>query len=180
MACCVVCPPLGVMAGAVVAVLGVLVLSGGLGALGVGDLLVLFAASLRAVMVVSTKRLMDGSGLSSVAFTAVQAAAVAALTGALLWVRFGTAGLIVQANLAAWGAVAFLSLFCTIGAFYVQNAAVRRTSPTRVSFLMGTEPLFGFVLAWMLLSEPATPSLILGAALIVSGTFLGLWVERRR
>jgi drug/metabolite transporter (DMT)-like permease len=57
---------------------------------------------------------------------------------------------------------------------------LRRTSPTRVSFLMGTEPLFGFALAWMLLSEPATSSAFLGAALIVSGTFLGLWVESRR
>lgn len=173
-------PPLGVMAGAVIAIVGVMVLSGGMGALGAGDLLVLCAAGLRAVMVVSTKCLMEGSRMSSAALTAVQAATVAALTGAMLWVQSGTGGLFVRADLAAWGAVAFLSLFCTIGAFYVQNAAVRRTSPTRVSLLMGTEPLFGFALAWMLLSEPATLSAFLGAALIVSGTFLGLWVERLR
>lgn len=173
-------PPVGVVAGAAVAVVGVVVLSGGMGALGAGDLLVLCAAGFRAVMVVSTKRLMEGSRLSSAALTAVQAATVAGLTGALLLSQSGMSGLFVRADFAAWGAVAFLSLFCTIGAFYVQNAAVRRTSPTRVSFLMGTEPLFGFALAWALLSEPATPTALLGAGLIVSGTFLGLWVERAR
>lgn len=172
-------PPAGVMVGAVVAVIGVMVLSGGMGALGAGDLLVLCAAGLRAVMVVSTKRLMEGSRLSSAALTAVQAATVAGLTMALLLGQSGPTGLLVRADVAAWGAVAFLSLFCTVGAFYVQNAAVRRTSPTRVGFLMGTEPLFGFALAWALLSEPATPAALIGAALIVTGTFLGLWVEKQ-
>ncbi|MCL5776382.1 DMT family transporter [Limibaculum sp. FT325] len=172
-------PPAGVMAGAVVAVIGVMVLSGGMGAIVAGDLLVLCAAGLRAVMVVSTKRLMEGSRLSSAALTAVQAATVAGLTMALLLGQSGPTGLLVRADVAAWGAVAFLSLFCTVGAFYMQNAAVRRTSPTRVGFLMGTEPLFGFALAWMLLSERATPTALLGAGLIVAGTFLGLWIERR-
>ncbi|MGO4855494.1 DMT family transporter [Phaeovulum sp. W22_SRMD_FR3] len=173
-------PPAGVIAGACVAVTGVAVLAGGMGALGAGDLLVLCAACLRAVMVVSTKRLMNGSTLSSAALTAVQAATVAGLTLALLVGQSGPAGLYVAASAAGWAAVGFLALFCTVGAFYVQNAAVRRTSPTRVAFLMGTEPLFGFALAWALLSEPATPHALIGAGLIVAGTFLGLAVERRR
>lgn len=172
-------PPAGVMAGATVAVSGVMVLSGGMGALGAGDLLILGAAGLRAVMVVSTKRLMEGSRLSSAALTAVQAATVAGLTMALLLVQSGRAGLLVSADIGGWASVAFLSLFCTVGAFYVQNAAVRRTSPTRVGFLMGTEPLFGFALAWAILSEPATPVALIGAGLIVAGTSLGLAVDRQ-
>ncbi|MCO6361367.1 DMT family transporter [Paracoccus sp. 08] len=172
-------PPAGVMAGATVAVSGVMVLSGGMGALGAGDLLILGAAGLRAVMVVSTKRLMEGSRLSSAALTAVQAATVAGLTMALLLVQSGPAGLLVSADIGGWASVAFLSLFCTVGAFYVQNAAVRRTSPTRVGFLMGTEPLFGFALAWAILSEPATPAALIGAGLIVAGTSLGLAVDRQ-
>ncbi|WP_339853884.1 DMT family transporter [uncultured Nisaea sp.] len=173
-------PPAGVIAGAVVAVAGVMVLSGGMGTLGTGDLLVLCAAGLRAVMVVSTKRLMHGRSLSSAALTAIQAATVAGLTMAVILGQSGPAGLLVEADIGGWAAVAFLALFCTVGAFYVQNAAVRRTSPTRVSFLMGTEPLFGFALAWALLSEPATPTALIGAGLIVGGTFLGLAVERHR
>ncbi|MGR3411170.1 MAG: DMT family transporter [Paracoccus sp. (in: a-proteobacteria)] len=170
-------PPLGVQGGALMAILGVMVLSGGVSAFSLGDLLVLCAAGLRAVMVVSTKRLMEGSRLSSSALTAVQAATVAGLTMALILSRSGLSGLWVEAELVAWSSVAFLSLFCTIGAFYVQNAAVRRTSPTRVGLLMGTEPLFGFALAWAVLSEPATPAALLGAGLIVLGTFLGLRAE---
>ena len=131
-------------------------------------------------MVVSTKRLMHGRSLSSAALTAIQAATVAGLTMAVILGQSGPAGLLVEADIGGWAAVAFLALFCTVGAFYVQNAAVRRTSPTRVSFLMGTEPLFGFALAWALLSEPATPTALIGAGLIVGGTFLGLAVERHR
>lgn len=172
-------PPAQIMAGAIVAISGVMVLSGGMGALGAGDLLILGAAGLRAVMVVSTKRLMEGSRLSSAALTAVQAATVAGLTMTLLLGQSGPAGLFVSADIGGWASVAFLSLFCTVGAFYVQNAAVRRTSPTRVGFLMGTEPLFGFALAWALLSEPATPAALIGAGLIVVGTSLGLTVNRQ-
>lgn len=173
-------PPIGVIAGAAVAILGVAVLAGGMSALALGDLLVLGAAGLRAVVMVTTKRLMEGRNLSSAALTAVQSMTVGVLTLVVLLVQTGPSGLFVRAGPEFWLAVAFLSLFCTIGAFYIQNAAVRRTTPTRVSFLMGTEPLFGFALAWAILSEPATPSTLLGAGLIVGGTFLGLAMERRR
>lgn len=172
-------PPGGVILGAVVAILGVGILAGGVTALGAGDLLVLAAAGLRAVMVVSTKRLMEGSALSSAALTAVQSGTVMLLVLALLLFQGGPSALIVHAGPGFWGAVAFLSLFCTIGAFYVQNAALRRSSPTRVSFLMGTEPLFGFALSWAILSETATGVTLIGAALIVGGTFIGLIFERR-
>jgi drug/metabolite transporter (DMT)-like permease len=171
-------PPPTVIAGACVAVTGVAVLSGGIGAFGVGDLLVLCAAGLRAVMVVATKRLMQGRLMSSAALTAVQAASVTLLVMCLILAQTGPVGLSVQAGPEGWAAVAFLALFCTIGAFYVQNAAVRRSSPTRVSFLMGTEPLFGFALAWLILSEPASSSIMIGAGLIVAGTFLGLAKNR--
>ncbi|RWR11296.1 DMT family transporter [Sinirhodobacter populi] len=170
-------PPSGVIAGAGIAVGGVAVLAGGMTALGPGDLLVLGAAGLRAVMVVSTKRLMAGRVLSSAALTALQSLTVAALSLAVLLGQRGPGGLVVSAGPGFWGAVGFLSLFCTIAAFYVQNAAVRRTSPTRVSLLMGTEPLFGVALAWLLLAEPVTAATLLGAGLIVGGTLCGVAAE---
>lgn len=172
-------PPGGIVLGAAVAILGVAVLSGGAAAFGAGDLLVLAAAGLRSVMVVATRQVMTGRALSAAALTAVQAATVAGLTLALLLTQAGPAGLLVAAGPRFWLAVGFLSLFCTIAAFYVQNAALRRSSPTRVGFLMGTEPLFGVALAWMILSEPLGFTTLLGAALIVGGTFLGLMAERR-
>ncbi|MFA1622002.1 EamA family transporter [Rhizobium mongolense] len=78
---------------------------------------------------------------------------MALLTFVLAFAQFGISGLIVKGNLQFWGAVAFLSLFCTIVAFYVQIAAIRKSTPTRASFLMGTEPLFCLVLAHLLLLE---------------------------
>lgn len=101
-------PPAGIMCGGVVAVIGVMVLSGGMGALGFGDLLVLCAAGLRAVMVVSTKRLMEGSRLSSAALTAVQAATVAGVILTLLLAQSGPQGLLVSADINGWASVAFL------------------------------------------------------------------------
>lgn len=172
-------PPAGVLVGAAVSCAGVGVLAGGVAGLSAGDLLVLGAAGLRAVMVVTTKRLMAGRGLSSSALTALQSSTVCILTLALLLSQAGPAGLFVQADARFWGAVGFLSLFCTVAAFYGQNVAVRRTSPTRVSFLLGTEPLFGFMLANLILGEALSATSLLGACLILAGTFAGIAAERR-
>lgn len=171
-------PPLGIILGAGVAVSGVAILAGEMTALGAGDLFILGAAVLRAIMVVSTKRLMVGRALSSAALTAQQSLMVSGLALAVLLSQGEPSRLLVEAGAGFWGAVGFLSLFCTIGAFYIQNAAVRRTTPTRVSLLMGTEPLFGFVLAWLLLSEPATAMTLIGAGLIVGGTLWAVVTER--
>lgn len=167
-------PPYGVVTGALVGIMGVALLSGGITGFGAGEVLILLAAILRAIMVVSTKRLTTGHMISSAALTALQAVTVAVFSLTVLLLLGGSDILLVDAGPRFWGAVGFLSLFCTIAAFYIQNAAIRRTTPTRVSLLMGTEPLFGFVMSWLLLSEPVTAMTLLGAALIVSGTFFAL------
>lgn len=133
-------PPTGILASAAISCIGVGLLTGGIGKFSPGDALVLGAAILRAIMVVSTKRLLAGRQISSAALTAIQGSAVATLTFVLAVAQFGIYGLTVKATPQFWGAVAFLSLFCTIGAFYIQNAAVRKSTPTRVGLLMGTEP----------------------------------------
>ncbi len=167
-------PPAPVLVGGALSCAGTAVLSGGLTGLNRGDGLVLCAACLRACMVVATKRLMQGRDLSSAALTAVQACVVLALTGSVLLALPGTPALAIRPGLGFWLAIAFLSLLCTVAAFYVQNLAVRRTSPTRVAFLMGTEPLFGFVLANLLLAEPLSLAGLLGGGMILAGTFVGL------
>jgi drug/metabolite transporter (DMT)-like permease len=172
-------PPLSVIVSAIMCCLGVGILTGGVTAFGAGDLLVLSAAMLRAVMVVSTKRLMRGRQISSAALTAVQGFAVTVLASIVVITQFGLNGLVVHADPQFWLSVAFLSLFCTIAAFYIQNAAVRRTTPTRVGFLMGTEPFFGFLLAYLLLAEPISVTSVSGAALILTGTFAGILSENR-
>ncbi|MCB8876014.1 DMT family transporter [Acidisoma silvae] len=170
-------PPRGILAGAVLACAGVALLVGGLASWSAGDGLLLLAAGLRAVMVVTTKRTMAGSRLSSKALTALQANTVSVLTLALLLALPGPAAILITAPPRFWISTGFLSIFCTVLAFYVQNAMVRRTSPTRVALLMGTEPLFGFALAHLLIAEPVTATTSAGAALILLGTFLGIQAE---
>ena len=91
-------PPPIVVVGAVVACLGVGLLVGGLTAWTLGDGLILLAAALRAVMVVSTKRLMSARSLSSVALTAVQAATVSAVALVALVVTQDIGALAVRAH----------------------------------------------------------------------------------
>jgi drug/metabolite transporter (DMT)-like permease len=71
-------------------------------------------------------------------------------------------------------ALLFLSILCTIAAFYIQNLAVRRSSPTKVSFLMSTEPVFGLIFASIVLAEPISARALAGGAMILSGTIIGI------
>ena len=166
-------PPAGIVVGACLSCAGVAVLSGGLSSLGSGDALMLAAAVLRACMVVATQRAMAGRRLSSAALTSVQAAVVTAVAATTM-LATGHSVPVFPARLDFWFAVAFLSLFCTVGAFYIQNAAVRRTSPTRVGFLMGTEPVFASLIAVTLFGEALRGATLVGGFLVLAGTGLGL------
>ena len=130
-------------------------------AVGWGDALMLLAAVLRAVMVCLTRRLTrqdDGPSqpapLPALTLMALQASVVALGAAAL-----AAAGHILHGQLwpalptqaAFWWLMAFLVLFCTVFAFFAQNYATARTSPNRVSLLMGSEPVFGalFAVYWL-------------------------------
>jgi drug/metabolite transporter (DMT)-like permease len=73
--------------------------------------------------------------------------------------------------------MAFLVLLCTVLAFFVQNHAASRTSPSRVALLMGSEPLWGALIAAVCLGEQLTQMGWLGGALIVASA---AWVARSR
>ena len=57
---------------------------------------------------------------------------------------------------------------------------VRKTTPTRVSLLMGTEPVFGALFAIALLNEELSLQAILGGAIIVIATYIGIRQENVR
>lgn len=132
-----------------------------------GDGLMLGAALLRAVGVVMTKRLTQGKQLSTLALTAVQSGVVGmgSLLIALLMLPNGLPTL--PHAMAFWGGMGYLVLFCTLFAFFVQNYALRRSSPTRVALLMGSEPVFGALFAALWLGEKLTPLSWIGGGLIV-------------
>lgn len=132
-----------------------------------GDYLILFAAVLRAVMVTVTKRLSEGKDITTSTLTAVQSitVAVTALILCLFTQPFETLTL-PSAN-QFWLTMIYLVLCCTLFAFYIQNYAIRKISPTKVSLLMGSEPLFGAIFAVVWLSESLTILQVFGGALIL-------------
>lgn len=73
----------------------------------------------------------------------------------------------------AWILVVYLAVACTVFAFFVQMWAVRRTSPARVSMLLGTEPLWAAVVGISLGGDPLTVFVVAGAILVLAGTAAG-------
>lgn len=78
-----------------------------------------------------------------------------------------------------WLLLGYLALACTVLAFAVQTWAVRRTSPARVSLLLGTEPLWAFAIALALSGQPWHPVALAGGVLVLAGVAWGRAVEGR-
>ncbi|WP_030715253.1 DMT family transporter [Streptomyces sp. NRRL F-2580] len=171
-------PSGGFLGAAAVSVAGVVLLTQGAGfcAPGLGDLLILGAALARTLHVLLMARIEAVRDADSLSLTTVQlggAVLVFALlaavpgTGASPWAAAAGFGP------AEWAGLAFLSVFCTLFAFFVQMWAVRRTSPSRVSLLLGTEPLWAAVAGIAIGGED--PGLLgyAGALLVLVGTAWG-------
>ncbi|MFB6824005.1 DMT family transporter [Streptomyces virginiae] len=171
-------PSLGFLGAAAVSVAGVVLLTQGAGftAPGAGDLLILGAAFARTLHVLLMARVEAVQDADPLSLTTVQLGA-AVLVFALLAAVPGTGdspwAAAVDFGPAEWAGLAFLSVFCTLFAFFVQMWAVRRTSPSRVSLLLGTEPLWAAVAGIAIGGEE--PGLLgyVGALLVLVGTAWG-------
>lgn len=171
-------PTASFVAAAALSVGGVVLLTQGAGftAPSPGDLLMLLAAVVRTVHVLAMARIRSVRGADSLSLTTVQLTAavtvfavLAALpgSGATPWavaVGFGPR---------EWAGLMFLSVFCTLFAFFVQMWAVRRSSPSRVSLLLGTEPLWAAAAGIAVGGEHLGAAGLLGAALVLAGTAWG-------
>jgi len=154
---------------------GAALVSGGVSVPTTGDALILLAALLRALMVCVTKRVMRDPALAPLSVTAIQAGTV-------------TFGSVVVALIAApdqwralptlvghgvfWMSIGYLVIACTLFAFFAQNFAVKRSSPTRVALLMGSEPAFGALFAYAWLGEHLAMSAWIGGGLMVLASLL--------
>jgi drug/metabolite transporter (DMT)-like permease len=74
--------------------------------------------------------------------------------------------------------MAYLALFCSVFAFVAQTWAVRRTSASRASLLLGTEPVWAVAAGVALGGEHLAAPAIAGAALMLGGTYWGQAIER--
>lgn len=163
---------------AALAVVGVALLVSGDGfrAPGRGDALMLAAAAVRAVHVTLIGRLTARRPSSSLVLTTVQAVVGAVVLSAAAAPALGQA--VTRLPPAAWAQLAYLALACTVFAFLAQTWAIRRTSPSRASLLMGTEPVWAVLVGVSLGGEHLTAATAVGAAVVVGATYVGQHVER--
>ena len=151
--------------------------SGRVSPLAWGDALMVLAALLRGVMVCLTRRHGQRHGLPALTMTAVQMGVMALGSAVLLLAVRGPVWAPLPTSAPFWGAMAFLVLLCTVLAFFAQNYAASRASPSRVALLMGSEPLWGALIAAVWMGEQLTLQGWLGGLLIVASAW---WVTRPR
>ncbi|MFD6415626.1 DMT family transporter [Streptomyces sp. NPDC060194] len=165
------------LAAAGLSVLGVVLLTqgGGFTAPSPGDLLILLAAVARTVHVLAMSRTRAIRGADDLSLTTVQLGTAVAVFAVLAAAGTGDPPWSVAAAFSAreWAGLLFLSLCCTLFAFFVQMWAVRRTSPSRVSLLLGTEPLWAAAAGIAIGGERLGVVGLLGGALVLAGTTWG-------
>lgn len=77
-----------------------------------------------------------------------------------------------------WAALGFAVLFCTAGAFVIQNLAQKHTSSTHAAVILCMEAVFAGIFSHLLLKEAMTPKSLGGFALITAGVLVTeLWPE---
>ncbi|MEV5280438.1 EamA family transporter [Streptomyces sp. NPDC051994] len=171
-------PPRAFLGAAALSVAGVVLLTqgGGFTAPSAGDLLMLLAALARTAHVLFMARIKAVQDADSLSLTTVQLGGAVAVFAVLAAVP-GTGGapwtVAADFGVREWTGLLFLSVFCTLFAFFVQMWAVRRTSPSRVSLLLGTEPLWAAAAGIALGGERLGALGLLGAVLVLAGTALG-------
>lgn len=171
-------PPRAFVAAAGLSVVGVVLLTqgGGFSAPSLGDLLMLLAALARTVHVLAMARIKAVRSADSLSLTTVQlggAVAVFAVLAAVPGTGASPWSVAVGFGPREWAGLVFLSVFCTLFAFFVQMWAVRRTSPSRVSLLLGTEPLWAAAAGIAIAGERLGALGLLGAGLVLAGTAWG-------
>jgi drug/metabolite transporter (DMT)-like permease len=146
-----------------------------------GDLLILLAAVARAVHVTVIARLSEGRTLDSGRVTLVQlCTALIVFTALSLSTGRGVGEVAADMTGRGWLLTVYLALGCTVFAFFIQTWAVRRTSSSRVSLLLGTEPLWAAAVGVLLAGDPLTIVGLIGALLILTGTNGARRVDSRR
>ncbi|MEU4262174.1 DMT family transporter [Streptomyces sp. NPDC025273] len=171
-------PPRTFLAAAGLSVTGVVLLTqgGGFTSPSAGDLLMLLAALARTVHVLAMARVRSVREADSLSLTTVQLGSAVAVFAVLAAVPgTGPAPWTVAAGFGAaeWAGLVFLSVFCTLFAFFVQMWSVRRTSPSRVGLLLGTEPLWAAAVGISIGGERLGVPGVLGAVLVLAGTAWG-------
>jgi drug/metabolite transporter (DMT)-like permease len=143
----------------------------------IGDLLMFIAMILRTFHFVILGRLTQGKSYSPVNLTTV----MVSTSGLIMFLYNPAAAFNTAANYNAgnWTSMLFLALLCTSFAFIGMNWAVKHTSASRASLLLGTEPVWATILAVTIGSELIGPLGAIGAVMVIGATYWGQSIETK-
>jgi len=159
------------VAGLILGFLGVIVLMSGdlvpgqVRASGLGQLAVLVASILYAFSTVFARKNLHGLSPVVQSFVPLVVADLFIWTGAVATeapVLAPTSGL-------TWFALVWLGLLGSCVAYLLLFTLLHRVGPTRTTMVTYVFPVVGLVLGIVFLQEPVTPSLLIGAAMVVAG-----------
>jgi drug/metabolite transporter (DMT)-like permease len=142
-----------------------------------GDVLLFIAAIVRAIHVTAQGVLTKDRKASSFNMILMQC-----LTATVVFFMFDVQGAfdaIESFGPAQWAGTLFLALFCSVFAFVAQLWAIRRTSASRSSLLLATEPIWAVVIAVIFGGETLAFVGIIGAVVIIVSTYIGQGIESR-
>jgi drug/metabolite transporter (DMT)-like permease len=157
--------------GLILGFLGVIVLMSGdlapgeIRAGGMGQLAVLLAAILYAFSSVFARKNLHGLPPVMQAFVPLVVADLFIWTGAI---AFEAPALVPTTGL-TWFALVWLGLLGSCIAYLLLYTLLHRVGPTRTTMVTYVFPVVGLVLGIVFLQEPVTPSLLIGAAMVVAG-----------
>lgn len=75
-------------------------------------------------------------------------------------------------GLVEWGSLFYLGFFGTVVGFYWYYQGIQRIGPTRSGVFINFVPVSAIILAYVILDEPITRELIVGAVLVATGVYL--------
>lgn len=110
------------------------------------------------------------------ALSPLVATAYAAFFGMLFlavpaWVE-GLPGDLGSYTLPEWASIVYLGLFGTVIGFVWYYEGIRQIGPLRAGLFINLVPVSAITLAYLILAEPITLSLLMGACLVITGVYL--------
>jgi drug/metabolite transporter (DMT)-like permease len=75
-------------------------------------------------------------------------------------------------TLSEWASIVYLGLFGTVIGFVWYYEGIRQIGPLRAGLFINFVPVSAITLAYLILAEPITLSLLMGACLVITGVYL--------
>lgn len=139
------------------------------GSIGRGEILILgCVASWVTYSLIGKAIMKDLSPLVSVSYSSLIGTAVL-LVPALFE---GMAAEITRYSPVSWVSISYLGVFGTVVGFVWYYEGIKALGPTRAGQFINFVPVCAILLAFFILGEPVTRSLLVGAALVISGVSL--------